>query len=286
MQKLDFSPRAARPVPAFPAFAAFAAFAVFGAFAVLVPFAARAQDVPLEKQKGVRGRVVVAPELLSTPVPIEGERERLLRGTALVRRPMGRKPLPLVENPGDLVVMLEGEGLPKPEGATLPKLVFSSMRFTPGSIVTARPTRVQIENKQGTPITVESATAAGAAKSSGPIAPGATGEIDLAAGDHLVTVKELPFASASVRVLDKGRPLPLTAEGEIPLVDIPGGGYQLTFFLGAEPLRIQPINVPDRELVFIDATVSALKVVEVSIKDASMRIAVPPTLKEQPPEVP
>lgn len=247
------------------------------ALAVLLSGVAHAQsDVPLEKQKGVRGRVVVAPDLLSTPVPIGEERERLLRSPAIVRRPMGRKPTPILEAPPDLVVMLEGDGLPKAEGAVLPKLVFHGMRFLPGSVVVPRPSRVQVENKDQRPITVVAGKLASPA-----IAPGEVGEIDLPAGEHLLTVKELPFAAASVRVLDKGRALPVK-EGEIPLVDIPGGSYQLTFFLGSEPLRIQPLTVPDRELVFIDATVSALKVVEVSIKDASMRVAVPPTLREQP----
>lgn len=237
---------------------------------------ALAQEVPLDKQKGVRGRVVVAPELLSTRVPIEGDRDRLLRRSAIVRRPMGRKPAPLLEDPPALVVMLEGGGLPKVEGAALPKLVFQGMRFSPGSLVVPRPSRVQVENKHGKPITLVAGS-----KMSAPIPPGEVGEIELAAGEHLLTVKELDFAAANIRVLERGRPLPVK-DGEIPLVDIPGGSYQLAFFLGAEPLRIQPITVPERELVYIDATVSALKVVEVSIKDASMRVAVPPTLREQP----
>lgn len=242
----------------------------------VAPSPALAQDVPIEKQKGVRGRVVVAPELLSTPVVIEGERERLLRSPAIVRRPMGRKPTPIVEPPPALVVMLEGDGLPKLDGGSLPKLVFQGMRFSPGSLVVPRPSRVQVENKHNKPITLLASGKSGAA-----IPPGEVGEIELPAGEHMLTVKELGFAAANVRVLEKGRPLPVK-DGEIPLVDIPGGSYQLAFFLGAEPLRIQPITVPDRELVFIDATVSALKVVEVSIKDASMRVAVPPTLREQP----
>jgi hypothetical protein len=252
---------------------AVAAVAAAGPFAVLPAFA---QDVPLDKQKGVRGRVVVAPELLSTPVPIEGERDRLLRSPAIVRRPMGRKPQPILEAPPALTVMLEGDGLPKAEGAALPKLVFQGMRFSPGSLVVPRPSRVQVENKHQKPITLSVGGKAGPA-----IAPGEVGEIELPAGEHLLTVSELAFAAANVRVLDKGRALPVK-DGEIPLVDIPGGSYQLAFFLGAEPLRIQPITVPERELVFIDATVSALKVVEVSIKDASMRVAIPPTLREQP----
>ncbi len=233
---------------------------------------ARAQDVPLENQMGVRGQVVIDPALLSTPVPLAGERERRLRGGAIVRRPLGRVLLPLVEQPPALVVMLEGNGLRNVDTA-LPRLVFQGMRFSPGGLVTPRPTRVQIENKQGRAITF----AAGLLKTL-PIEPGKVGELDLGPGEHLLTTKEMPFATAAVRVLDKGRPL-LVKGGEIPLTEIPGGTYQLTFFFGAEPLRIEDISVPDRGLVFIDATVSALKVVEVSIKDASMRVAVPPSFR-------
>lgn len=240
---------------------------------------ARAEEVPLDKQIGVRGQVVIAPELLSTPVPLTGERERRLRSGAIIRRPLGRKPRPLVEAAPPLVVMLEGDGLRVPENGALPKLVLQGMRFSPGGMVIARPTRVQIENKEGIPITVTTG-----AQSTAPIAPGEVGELELRAGVYLLTTRELPFASADVRVLDQGRVLPLK-DHEIPLVAIPGGTYQLTFFFGAEPLRIQDITVPDRGLVFIDATVSALKVVEVSIKDASMRVAVPPTLRA-PPDAP
>jgi hypothetical protein len=234
---------------------------------------AQPQRVPLDQEQGVRGRVVIAPELLSTPVPLSPERERRLRGTAIVRRPMGRKLQLLAEPPSAFVVMLEGEGLRGGDNVAQPLLIVQGMRFSPGGLVIPRPTRLQIENKQSMAVTILAG-----ARPTRPIAPGEIGEIELAAGQHLLTIKELPFASADVRVLERGRALPLN-DDEIPLTDIPGGTYDLTFFFGAEPLRIQPIIVPDTSLVFIDATVSALKVVEVSVKDASMRVAVPPTLR-------
>lgn len=230
-----------------------------------------AQEVPLEKQKGVRGRVVAAEELFSTPTRLSQARESALRGDAIVRRPLGRPLTPIVEPPPALVVMLEGDGI-RQESAETPRLVVEGMRIVPGSLVAPRPVAVQIENRQATPITIVDQKGATIAK----VAPGGTADAALGSGEHLLSIQEMPFATAEVRVLERGRILPVTA-GEIPLVDIPGGEYTLTFFFGAEPLRIQQLVIPDQGLVFIDATVSALKVVEVSIKDASMRVALPPS---------
>jgi hypothetical protein len=232
---------------------------------------ARAQEVPLDKQKGVRGRVVVAAELLNKPTPLTPERERPLRGNAAVRRPLGREIAPIVEPPPALTIMLEGEGI-RTENVEPPKLVVEGMRIVPSGLVAPRAMAIQIENRQATAITVVDKGGAVVAK----IEPGATADAPLRVGQHSLSIQEMPFATASVRVLERGRILTLK-DGEIPLSDIPGGEYTLTFFFGAEPLRIQPLLVPEAGLVFIDATVSALKVVEVSIKDASMRVAVPPS---------
>lgn len=233
--------------------------------------AGRAQDVPLDKQKGVRGRVVVAPDLLKKPAALSVDRERALRGTAMVRRPLGRPLTPLVEAPPALVITLEGDGM-RQDTTVVPKLTFEGMRFSPGSMVIPRPMAVQLENKHGSAITVVGTAGAVIAK----VEPGQTSDVNLRPGMQLLSVQEMPFATAEVRVLENGRELTLR-DGEIPLSNIPGGEYTLTFFHGAEPLRIQPLTVPESGLVFIDATVSALKVVEVSIKDASMRVALPPS---------
>jgi hypothetical protein len=241
---------------------------------------AQAEAVPLDKQKGVRGRVVVAPDLFTTPVPLSEAREKELRTPALVRRPLGREVKAIVEPAPSLVVMLEGEGI-RQENPEIPKLRVEGMRFIPGGIVAPRAMAVQIENREAVAINIVDETGARVAT----IPPGATADANLRTGEHLLHVAEQPFATAAVRVLDRGRVLPV-ANGEIPLVDIPGGEYTLTFFFGAEPLRIQPLVVPEQGLVFIDATVSAHRVVEVSIKDASMRVAVPPSgvPKDGPPD--
>jgi hypothetical protein len=231
---------------------------------------ASAQDVPPEKQKGVRGRVVVAAELPTTAVPLSPEREAALRGAAIVRRPI-RVPKKLSEPPGALVVMLEGDGI-RDDKLESPRLVLAGMRLTPGSLVVPRVITVEVENQQGVPVTFVDAGGAEIGKA----AAGQVGQLTLKPGVTFVRVKEMPFATASVRVLERGRALPLK-NGEIPLTDITGGTYMLTFFLGSEPLRAQELSVPDLGLVFIDATVSEKGVVDVSIKDASQRVALPPS---------
>ncbi len=238
---------------------------------VFLAGAARADDVPFDKQKGVRGRVVVAQELLTSPAALSPAREKALRGSALVRRPVGRALRPLLEPAPALVVMLEGDGI-RQEDVPTPTIRFEGRRFLPGSLVMPRAGVVHIENHDAETVTIVDEGGSVLAK----LAGGAAADANLRTGDRTLSTVEMPYATAAVKVLDQGRVLPLKGN-EIPLTDIPGGEYTLTFFFGAEPLRIQPLQVPDQGLVFIDATVSALKVVEVSIKDASMRIAVPPS---------
>jgi hypothetical protein len=236
------------------------------------------------KDKGVSGKVVVAPELATTAWPLSPERERALVTPALVRRPV-RATTPVTELPGPLVVMLEGEGI-REENPKAPTLVLEGMRFVPGTIVVARVLPVEVQNKQEGPVTFVDETGAEIGKAG----PGETATLKLKTGMTLVRVKELPFATAAVRVLERGRVLPLK-DGNIAMTAIPGGEYMLTFFLGSEPLRVQELVIPDQGLVYIDATVSQKGVVDVSIKDASMRTAVPvsvpaPTPTPKPPPGP
>jgi hypothetical protein len=222
-----------------------------------------------EKQKGVRGKVVVAPELATTPWPLSPEREKALVTPAIVRRPM-RAPSPVTEMPGPLVVMLEGEGI-REDAPKAPALTLSGMRFMPGSVVVARPIAVEVQNKQAIAVTFVDDQDQVLAKA----APGETAQLKLKPGLTLVRVRELPFATMAVRVLERGRVLPVAEGGDMPLQDIPGGEYVLTFFLGSEPLRVQPLVVADGGLMYIDATVSQKGVVDVSVKDASVRVSVP-----------
>jgi hypothetical protein len=242
---------------------------------VLSVLPARAQDIPLDKQRGVRGRVIVAPELLSgAPVwPVSAERDKALRAQAIVRRPLGRPIAPILDVAPPLVVMLEGPGI-RQESVDIPVLRVEGMRFVPSSAVLPRAGAVKIVNKQHAAIDVVDGDGRVVAKA---IAPGESADVTLAAGgSRVLGVADSP-ARAVVRVLERGRVLPIR-NNEIPLTDIGGGEYTLTFFLGAEPLRIQPLTVADGGLTFIDATVSAKGVVDISVKDALARVAVPPSL--------
>lgn len=245
--------------------------AALGLFALLAS-GAHAQEESPDKQRGVRGRVVVAQELYRPESwPITGVRESALRNSALVRRPVGHAVKPLLEEAPPLTVILEGGGL-RQENPETPTLKVSGMRFVPGSIVVPRAIVARVQNDEKVPITIVGGDGAPVK-----IAPGETGDVPLkppaAAADGSVapvvlSVEEWPFAKALARVLPSGRVLPVK-DGEIPLQDIPGGEYTLTFFLGAEPIRQQPMVVPERGVTFIDATVSAKGAADVSIKDSA-----------------
>lgn len=254
--------------------------------AVVAAAGAQAQEGPIEKQRGVRGRVIVAPELWRDDAwPITGERRDALANGAIVRRPLGRALRPLVERTPALTVMLEGGGL-RQENPETPTLKVSGMRFVPGSIVVPRAVVARVENAEQVPITITGGD-------SGPvtIAAGATGDVALKAGPPgadgtvapmVLSVVEWPFAKAVARVLPSGRVLPVN-NGEISLQDIPGGEYTLSFYLGAEPIRQQPLVVPERGVVFIDATVSGKGAADVSIKDTGA-VPIAPSLPPPPPQ--
>lgn len=248
--------------------------------AALASPASRAQDqVSPDKQRGVRGRVVVAPELWrDEPWPITGVRESALRSAALVRRPAGHGVKPLLEATPPLTIILEGGGL-RQENPETPTLKVSGMRFVPGSIVVPRAIVARVQNDEKVPLTIVGGDG-GPVK----IAPGETGDVPLkaptagadgAVAPVVLSIQEWPAARALARVLPAGRVLPVK-DGEIPLQDIPGGEYTLTFFLGAEPIRQQPLVVSERGVTFIDATVSAKGAADVSIKDSGAMVPIAP----------
>jgi hypothetical protein len=233
-------------------------------------------DVP--REVGLRGRVVVAAELKAAKDwPVDGERAKALRTAANVRRARGRPLRPVREPLPALSVVVEGEDVrtaPSPER----RLVLEGLRFAPGQALLPRGGPLILENRHDVPLTVvgtrnvdgRSETAVLAT-----LAPGATETVNLADGVHDLTLKEMPFAKATVRVLKQGRLLPVGDDGMIPLVDLASGDYSLAFFLGAAELRREPMTIAPNGLVFIDATISANTVVDVTQRDATLQIAVP-----------
>jgi hypothetical protein len=227
---------------------------------------------PSEKDRGVRGRVVVAPELLAaTEWPVDAARAAALRTPANSRRGQGRKLQPMMEALPDIAVVVEGEDV-RADTQPPKTIVLEGMRFVPGQALLARPGPIALENKQGIPVTIVDAQKH-VLKT---LAVGETAQINLPEGLNTLTMKELPYAAASVRVLSRGRFLVVDDAGELAQVPLSGGDYTLSFYLGANELRRQPLQVPENGQLFIDATISANTVVDVSVKDASVQIAVPP----------
>lgn len=241
-----------------------------------------AQDPAQNKQGGVRGRVVVEPALLAaTEGPLPEALAAALRTTSYVKRPRGRPVARMMGPMPDLQVVIEGEEIRAEAGA--PKtIVIEGYRFTPADVLLTRPGPVAIENKQASPVTVLQDKVV-----VDTIAPGETKQVTLAAGEHLLSVREMPFALCSTRVLERGMVLPLDDNGDVPFVPLVDGEYSVSFWLGTERL-FQPtaFALARNGLNFIDATVSANRVVTVAIKDASLQVAVPvaPIRQAPPPE--
>lgn len=224
------------------------------------------------KQHGVRGHIVIAPEILTaTEWPAGAERERSRATPSRIRRPAGRGVLtPAMEPVPALLIVVEGENARGENPAPAP-LRLEGMRFAPGQMLLPRAGPLAIENKQSTRVTIVNKDGDKLVV----IEPGQTGVARLKSGEEVITTLELPYARASVRVLERATVLPFDKAGELSLVRIDGGDYKLAFYLGAKLLLAQPIQLFDDRVTFIDATVSAKEVVVPTIKDASLRIAVP-----------
>jgi hypothetical protein len=222
------------------------------------------------REQGLRGRLIVAPELLAAKQwPVDARRADAMRTPANVRRPLGRAITPMTEPRPELLVVVEGEDV-REETPREQRVVLEGMRFVPGQLLLPRPGSVTIENKQATAVTVVSGEVVQK------IEPGASGRVSLVPGEHALSVKELPYARATVRVLTQAKILPFDAEGNMPFVELSGGDYKLAFYLGAAELRTQTLSVPNNGLLFIDATVSANTVVDVTVKDAAVHFGVSP----------
>jgi hypothetical protein len=237
---------------------------------VLAAFASSSAAEP-PQETGLRGRVVVAPELLEAKEwPVDEQRAAALRTPANVRRPRGRPLQPIKEPRPELLVVIDGEDL-RDDAPPVRRLVVADMQFMPGQLLVPRPGPLTIENKQETVVTIIDGQGAELKK----IAAGATETINVAVGKVVLSMREIPYARATVNVMSHAQILPVEPDGTIPLVAVPGGEYALSFFLGAAELRTQRLIMPQDGLLFLDATVSPHTVVDVTVKDASLQVAVP-----------
>ncbi len=250
------------------------------ALALLSSSPALAQSGALKS--GLRGRVVIAPELASAKTwPVGEEEQRRLARGARLRRAMGHGALGQNSEPMPaLLVVLEGARSPQKPAAR--ELRVEGMRFVPAQLLVARPGEVRITNAQKGAVTI---TRAGG-DVIGTIQPGESGDFVLEVGDHALQIQEMPFAHATVKVLPPSRFLPVTKGGDIEPIPIESGDYQLAFYHGAHALRVQSLSVPEGKYLAIDAAVSANGVVTVSIKDGDLQVAVPPDPIIPPPPPP
>ena len=85
-------------------------------------------------------------------------------------------------------------------------------------------------------------------------------------GDHAIWLDDFPHARLQVMVLKNAMQIDFDWEtGIIEATPVAPGAYQLGFYLGARPLHIQPVTVPEEGALQIAATVSANEIVTVSV---------------------
>ncbi len=231
-----------------------------------------------ENQSGIRGRVIIAAELLGatdwplTDWPAAAERAKALATAGYVRRPQGRALLTMTEPAPDISIVVQGESVPADD--VPPKtLVIEGMRFVPSEVLLPRSgKKLKLENKQGVAVTVLDE----AGKAVHEIAAGETWEMTPSLGLHSVSLKGMPYATATILVLRNGRFLVLNETGELKPLALTGDDYLLSFYFGAEAKTTTKLKLASGGQLFIDATISANRVVDVNVVDASVRFDVPP----------
>lgn len=239
-------------------------------FVVLAGTAVFAQPATPNREAGVRGRVVVAPELqAATEIAVEEVRAQSMRTPAYVRRPRGRRIQPMMEPLPALSIVVEGEDV-RADSAPPKTIAIEGMRFVPMQVLLTRPGPLAVENRQGQAITLLDGD-----RVLETIAVGETRQVNLPAGPHTLSMRELPYARASVKVLEHGRALPFDDNGDVPFVGFVEGEYQLSFWLGVAELHRREFHVSRNGLSYINATVSGNTVVDVKVDDVDDRIATP-----------
>jgi hypothetical protein len=220
-------------------------------------------------KSGIRGRVIIARELSqATTQPIDPGASAWFQTQANVRRHTGRGIKAVLTEPApELLIVVEGE---KPQTSEVRAIRFKGLRFVPSSLLVPKPARLKIYNDEAFPISV------GAADVKDRIEPGGSVFLDLPAGRHDLRVLDQSFARADVNVLEMAIVLPVKADGLIDAVMIEPGDYQLGFYWGATPLQVQSVTIGANAMVAIDASISANRVVTVSVKDGELQVAAPP----------
>lgn len=224
-----------------------------------------------DPRNGLRARIVVSNELMQAKTwPVREERADELEDVHRVRRPIGKAGVtPMLEPRLPLRVALEGA-----RSGTAPKqrIEVDGMRFVPSEVVITQESELEIVNREDAFITVDRVKGAELAI----IGEGKAHQVKLPKGEHILKLRSFPFARAKVKVLPAATFLEWNEDGEVDLLPIKPGKYQLAFYLGTHALRVQQIEVPEEGVIAIDATVSANGVVTVSEKDGGLQDPVRP----------
>ena len=222
-------------------------------------------------RRGVRARIVVSSELMEARNwPVREERGDALQGVHRIRRPHGPAGITPMEEPRlPLRVVLEGARAKSPSRQ---RISVDGMRFVPAEVVITKGTELEITNRETRFITIDREKGGELAI----IEKGKSEQAKLPKGEHILKLRSFPFAKAKVKVLPEATFLEWDEEGEVDLLDVKPGKYQLAFYLGAHALRVQEIEVPEEGVIAIDATVSANGVVTVSLKDGDLQVPVRP----------
>ncbi len=236
-------------------------------------------------QTGIAAKFVIDIELLATAERAldSARKEGLEKTPGYVHRTRGRRLHTMLGDRPDLAVTIEGEDV---RGDAPPKTIaIEGLRFSPGQVLLPKAGAVAFENKQTQPLSITDKAGAVLAT----IAPGETKQVQLATGDHVLSLKEFPFAKSVVKVLNRGATLALNEDtGEVPFTSLVEGDYKLSFWLGTELLHgPTPFVVPRGGQLFMRGTISANDVVTLE-KPVDMRaqtLVAPPRPPPAPPPV-
>jgi hypothetical protein len=253
-------------------------------------FAAGASaQVALRREEGIRGKVVIAPEVQKrTTRVVDAARAGFLRTPARLRWPSGRSIAQVTEPRGELLVVLTGRDAPR-EARPAPTVVARGLQFFPAQVLLPRAGELLLKNEQKAPLVVvfEDASHKANDETRVSIAAGETGRLSAPEGNWELVVEGAPYQHASVSVLHDGRVLKMDENGNVPFVEVPGGDYTLSMYVGNTLLAQDALAIPERGLMYFEATVTDAEAVSwVKTPMAARELVAVPTPNPTAPSVP
>ncbi len=184
------------------------------------------------------------------------------RNTAKVERTSGKGEIaPLTEAMPKLQMLIAGTGIPEQTNEVI--VGVEGLRFVPAHILLPQKGIITLVNRQNIPIVVKTTLKS---FESFTLAEGQKKSLTCEPGEHFIWLEGFPHARLEVLVLKNAMQIDFDWEtGVIAATPVAPGAYQLGFYLGARPLHIQPVSVPEEGALQIAATVSANEIVTVSV---------------------